>query len=154
MHHGNGTQAIFDDRDDVLFCSSHRYDGWFFPATGAASERGTGPGEGFTVNVPLSPGEGDAELLDAWDRQILPAVDAFAPDLILLSAGYDAHREDPLGGLAVTDEGFRALAERVAGAARRHTGGRLIAVLEGGYHPIASARCVADTLAVLDRLSI
>lgn len=154
VHHGNGTQDIFQDRGDVLFCSSHRYDGWFFPATGAASERGTGEGEGFTINSPLSAGDGDAEILDAWDRHILPFVDRFEPDLILLSAGYDAHREDPLGGLTVTDEGFRALAERVAGMAQRHTGGRLAVVLEGGYHPIASARCIADTLTVLDQSSI
>lgn len=154
VHHGNGTQDIFYDRDDVLFCSSHRYDGWFFPATGAASERGTGDGVGSTVNVPLSAGDGDAELLAAWDRHIFPAVDRFGPDLILLSAGYDAHREDPLGGLAVTDEGFRTLGERVAGMARQLTNGRIVSVLEGGYHPIASARCVADTVAILDRLSI
>ena len=154
VHHGNGTQDIFYDRDDVLFCSSHRYDGWFFPATGAATERGTGDGDGYTVNVPLSHGDGDPEILDAWDHHIVPAVDRFRPDLILVSAGYDAHREDPLGGLAVTDEGFHSLAERVADMARRHTGGRVIAVLEGGYHPIASARCVADTLTVLDGPSI
>jgi acetoin utilization deacetylase AcuC-like enzyme len=154
VHHGNGTQDIFYDRSDVLFCSSHRYDGRFFPATGAVGERGSGEGEGFTVNVPLSPGDGDAEFLDAWDRFLLPAVDRFTPDLILISAGYDAHREDPLGGLDVSDEGFRTLSRRVMDVARRHTDGRVIAVLEGGYHPVASARCVADTLEVLDSISI
>jgi acetoin utilization deacetylase AcuC-like enzyme len=150
VHHGNGTQDIFEERDDVLFCSSHRYDGWFFPGSGSSAERGRGEGTGFTVNAPLSPGDGDDALLQVWDRHILPAVDRFGPELILVSAGYDAHREDPLGGLRVTDDGFRAVAERVMDAARRHAGGRVVAVLEGGYHPVASARCVADTLAVLD----
>ncbi len=154
VHHGNGTQDIFADRSDVLFCSSHRYDGWFFPGTGSAAETGTGTGEGFTVNVPLSPGDGDVEMLAAWDRCILPAVDSFHPELILLSAGYDAHREDPLGGLRVSDEGFRALGERVVELAARHAEGRIVAVLEGGYEPLASARCVADTLTILDRSSI
>jgi acetoin utilization deacetylase AcuC-like enzyme len=150
VHHGNGTQDIFAARDDVLFCSSHRYDGWFFPGTGSSAERGRGAGTGFTVNAPLSPGDGDEALLRAWDRHILPAVDRFGPELILLSAGYDAHREDPLGGLRITDDGFRAVAERVMDAAWRHADGRVVAVLEGGYHPEASARCVADTVAVLD----
>lgn len=153
VHHGNGTQDIFLDRDDVLFCSSHRYDGWFFPGSGSAAERGRGPGTGYTVNAPLSPGDGDTELLAAWDRTILPAVDRFGPDLLLVSAGYDAHRDDPLGGLRVTDEGFREVATRVGELARRHTGGRVIAVLEGGYDPVASARCVADTVAILDGIA-
>lgn len=154
VHHGNGTQDIFLDRPDVLFCSSHRYDGWFFPGTGSAAETGVGAGQGFTVNAPLSPGDGDGEILAAWDRRILPAVERFQPELILVSAGYDAHRDDPLGGLRVTDEGFRTLAERVVGIAAHHAGGRVIAVLEGGYDPVASARCVADTLEILDRSSI
>lgn len=150
VHHGNGTQDIFEDRDDVLFCSSHRYDGWYFPGTGSAAERGRGAGTGLTVNAPLSAGDGDEALLHAWDRHILPAVERFGPDLILVSAGYDAHREDPLGGLRVTDDGFRAVAKRVLDLARRHAGGRLVAVLEGGYDPVASARCVADLLVALD----
>lgn len=154
VHHANGTQDIFEDRDDVLLCSSHRYDGWYFPGTGSAAERGRGKGTGYTVNAPLSAGDGDEELLHAWEHTILPAVERFQPDLIMISAGYDAHIEDPLGGLRVTDAGFRAVAERVAETAHRLTGGRMVAVLEGGYHPIASARCVADTLAILDRPSI
>ncbi len=154
VHHGNGTQDIFADRADVLFCSSHRYDGWFFPGSGSAAETGIGAGAGFTVNAPLSPGEGDAEILAAWDRRILPAVDRFQPELILISAGYDAHRDDPLGGLRVTDDGFRALGERVVEVAAHHAEGRVVAVLEGGYDPLASARCAADTLAILDRSSI
>lgn len=153
VHHGNGTQDIFVADDNVLFCSSHRYDGWFFPGTGAESERGEGPGFGCTVNVPLGTGDGDEDILQAFEDVILPAVVGFNPDLLMISAGYDAHREDPLGGLNVTEEGFQALAERVCDVARAHAHGRVIAVLEGGYHPAASARCVADTLSVLDTLS-
>ena len=150
VHHGNGTQDIFYDRDDVLFCSVHRH-GWpFFPGTGDADERGRGPGQGFTLNVPLAAGAGDADVCAALAEHIAPAVERFRPELILLSAGYDAHVVDPLGGLAVTDEGFRALAKATKGLADRLCGGRLIAVLEGGYHPQALARGVADTVEILD----
>lgn len=154
VHHGNGTQDIFVEHDNIFFASTHRYDGGFFPATGAASERGIGNGLGTTLNVPLDAGDGDEEILDAFTNRILPEVAAFRPDLIMISAGYDAHRVDPLGGLKVTDEGFHKLAEAVCEAAREHAEGRVIAVLEGGYHPEASARCVADTLETLDALSI
>ena len=153
VHHGNGTQDIFYERDDVLVCSTHRY-GWpFFPGTGSAEERGRGAGEGFTLNVPLRPGDGDEEVAAALTERIGPAVERFAPELILLSAGYDAHVEDPLGGLRVTDAGFQALAARTKALADRVCEGRLIAVLEGGYAPRALARGVADTLAVLDGAS-
>ncbi|HEV2073825.1 MAG TPA: histone deacetylase [Thermomicrobiales bacterium] len=150
VHHGNGTQDIFYDRADVLFCSSHRYGRYFYPGTGAASERGTGAGTGFTVNIPLTMGDGDAAITAALEQRILPAVRSYQPDLILISAGFDAHIEDPLGGLRVTDEGFRNLALRTRDLSRELTGGRLIAMLEGGYHPVASARCVADMIEVLD----
>lgn len=153
VHHGNGTQDIFYERDDVLFCSAHRYDGWYFPGTGTASERGSGPGTGTTFNVPLRAGDGDAALIEAFRDHLLPAVDAFQPELILVSSGYDAHREDPLGGLNVTDEGFREVTALVCERARQHASGRLIAVLEGGYQPQATARCVADTLTALDALA-
>lgn len=150
VHHGNGTQDIFYERSDVLFASTHRYDGWFFPGTGGSGETGRGDGEGFTVNVPLSPGDGDSTIIGAFEKHILPRLEVFAPDLILMSAGYDAHRDDPLGDLAVTDAGFRALATSVIDVAAHHAGGRIIAILEGGYHPESSARCVADKIELLD----
>jgi acetoin utilization deacetylase AcuC-like enzyme len=150
VHHGNGTQDIFYERDDVLYCSTHRY-GWpFFPGTGSADERGQGAGDGFTVNVPLDAGAGDDEVRAALIDHVVPAVERFAPDIVLLSAGYDAHFEDPLGGLAVTDDGFRALATLTRNLAGRVCEGKLIAVLEGGYNPHALARGVADTLEILD----
>jgi acetoin utilization deacetylase AcuC-like enzyme len=154
VHHGNGTQDIFASDPDVLFCSSHRY-GWpFFPGTGHHAERGTGPGKGATLNVPLAPGDGDDQIMAALRERIAPAVRAFRPGLLLLSAGYDAHIDDPLGGLRVTDAGFRALATAVRDLADELAGGRLIAVLEGGYHPAASARCIADTIAIFDGPSL
>ena len=154
VHHGNGTQDVFYDRADVLFCSTHRYDRMFFPGTGSAAERGRGAGEGCTLNVPLRAGDGDADVLAALRERIIPAVEAFRPDLVLLSAGYDAHEDDPLGGLNVTDAGFRALAELTKDLAERVAGGRLVAVLEGGYDPAALARGVADTLAILDGIDL
>lgn len=154
VHHGNGTQDIFSGDPDVLFCSTHRYSWPFFPGTGHVSERGTGAGKGSTLNVPLSPGDGDAEFVAAVRDRIAPAVRAFLPDLILVSAGYDAHREDLLGGLRVSDGGFRAVAGLVRDLADDLTGGRLLATLEGGYHPAASARCIADTIAIFDASSI
>lgn len=154
VHHGNGTQDIFYTRADVLFCSSHRY-GWpFFPGTGDADERGSGEGTGFTLNVPLRQGGGDQEITAALEQQIAPAVRRFNPDILLLSAGFDAHQEDPLGGMRVTDAGFRTVSARTRALADDVADGRLVAVLEGGYHPAASARCVADLIEILDASSI
>lgn len=150
VHHGNGTQDIFEADPHVLFCSSHRFEWPFFPGTGHPSERGTGPGAGTTHNVALHAGDGDAAIATALRDVFAPAVRAFKPDLILVSAGYDAHIDDPLGGLRVTDEGFRALATMVRDLAAEATGGRLVAVLEGGYHPRSSARCIAETIAILE----
>lgn len=154
VHHGNGTQDIFDADPSVLYCSSHRYSWPFFPGTGHPSERGTGAGMGTTVNVALRPGDGDAEITRALADTIAPAVRAFGPELVLLSAGYDAHIDDPLGGLRVTDEGFRTLSRATRALADELAGGRLIAILEGGYHPASAARCIADTIAILDAPSI
>jgi acetoin utilization deacetylase AcuC-like enzyme len=152
VHHGNGTQDIFFERDDVLFCSMHRFGWGFYPGSGAADEHGRGRGEGFTLNVPLSPGDGDAEMVTALRERIIPRVERFAPDLVLVSAGYDAHRTDPLGGLEVSDAGFREVATVVCDLALRACDGRLVAVLEGGYDPLALGRCVADTIATLDNV--
>jgi acetoin utilization deacetylase AcuC-like enzyme len=150
VHHGNGTHDIFYRRSDVLFASTHQYDGSFFPGTGAADETGDGEGAGFTINVPLAAGDGDWDITSAFEQVIVAGLDAFAPDLILISAGYDAHRDDPLGNLNMTDEGFHALTRSVIEVATRHADGRIIGILEGGYHPESSARCVVDTIELLD----
>ena len=132
VHHGNGTQEVFWRDPSVLFISSHQYPFW--PGTGATSERGGGEGEGATLNLPLEAGTQDAAFLRAWDQQALPALDAFRPEALLISAGYDAHALDPLGGLRVSTEGFTALAGMLADAGRRLCQGRVALVTEGGYH--------------------
>lgn len=132
VHHGNGTQAAFYDDPRVFFASSHQYPYW--PGSGAATERGRGAGLGTTLNVPLQAGAGDAEILRAYETGVLPALEAFRPQVLLVSAGFDAHQLDPLGGLAVTTDGFRALARMLADAGRRLCEGRIAVVTEGGYH--------------------
>jgi len=146
VHHGNGTQDAFYEDPTVLFCSTHLWP--FYPGTGQGGETGRGQGEGFTINVPMSHGDGDDEILTAFDETFRAAVDDFEPDFVLLSAGYDAHHEDLLGGMTVTDEGFQRLATIVREFADTHCDGRLLATLEGGYTVETLARNVGDTLNV------
>jgi acetoin utilization deacetylase AcuC-like enzyme len=131
VHHGNGTQHIFEPRRDVLFFSTHQSP--LYPGTGHASEIGTGEGRGFTVNVPLPAGMGDDEYLAVFNDVLVPAAARFQPDLVMVSAGFDAHERDPLGGMRVTTEGFGRLAAVVNGIAQRHARSRLVLALEGGY---------------------
>lgn len=147
LHHGNGTQHIFESDPGVLYVSLHQYP--FYPGTGAMQEVGRGDGAGFTVNVPLPAGCGDAEYLDAFDRIVVPVTEQFAPDFILVSAGFDAHGRDPLGDMQVTTAGFRAMTRRLQCLAESHGRGRLAAVLEGGYDLSA---LVGSTAAVLDEM--
>ena len=137
VHHGNGTQHIFWDRQDVMFFSTHRYP--FYPGTGAVNEIGIDQGAGFTINVPLPAGFGDGEYQAIFRELLVPIADAFAPDMILVSAGFDAHRNDPLGGMAVSEDGFASLCATVCDLADRHAQGRLVLVLEGGYDLTALA---------------
>jgi acetoin utilization deacetylase AcuC-like enzyme len=148
VHHGNGTQHIFHERSDVLFFSTHR-GGGFYPGTGAAEDRGVGAGLGFTVNAPLSRGDGDAELLQAMRDLLVPAAERFRPQLILVSAGYDASISDPLGGLRVTEAGFAEATRVVVALADRFAEGRVALVLEGGYDLHGLGRCVASTVRAL-----
>lgn len=131
VHHGNGTQHLFEDRADVFYASTHQSP--FYPGTGAADERGTGAGEGATLNVPLPAGTDDAGYAEAIEGVVLPALRRFAPDVLLLSAGFDAWQNDPLGGMRVTEEGFRSWGDRLRDLATEVCGGRVLAVLEGGY---------------------
>ncbi|HEY0159087.1 MAG TPA: histone deacetylase [Thermoanaerobaculia bacterium] len=131
VHHGNGTQHLFEERDDVYYASIHRFP--FYPGTGAASEIGTGKGRGFTTNLPLEGGEGDAAFLRATEEVVVRAIDDYRPHAILLSSGFDAHRRDPLGGMSVTEQGYGELTTRIVEAAGRHCGGRVFSLLEGGY---------------------
>lgn len=132
VHHGNGTQAAFYEDPSVLFVSSHQFPYW--PGSGAETERGAGAGLGTTLNVPLPAGATDAIVLKNYERLVLPALETFKPDVLLISAGYDAHELDPLGGLRMTTDGFAALSGLLAEAGRRLCGGRVAAVTEGGYH--------------------
>ena len=131
VHHGNGTQHLFEERGDVFYASVHQWP--FYPGTGAAGERGRGAGEGATLNVPLPAGSGDAEYEQAFTERLLPALDAFAPELLIVSAGFDAWQQDPLGGMRVTEAGFARWGERLRDLAERRCGGRALSLLEGGY---------------------
>ena len=147
VHHGNGTQSTFFDRRDVLFFSAHRYP--FFPGSGAAPEVGTGEGEGFTINLPLPPTLGDGDYETLFDALLRPIAEEYRPDLVLVSAGFDAHADDPLGDQEVGDEGFAGMCGVVRDIAEAYAGGRLVLLLEGGYdlHGLAeSARACTQIL--------
>jgi acetoin utilization deacetylase AcuC-like enzyme len=144
VHHGNGTQAIFWDDPAVLYVSLHQFGWGFFPGTGSAGERGGEDAEGATVNVPMAVGTGPAEYLEAFGQEALPAVRSHAPQLILVSAGYDAHRADPLGSLRLDEGAFVAMTEHLA-----ELGAPQVHVLEGGYDLDALRESVSAVLAAL-----
>ncbi len=147
VHHGNGTQHIFEARDDVLFFSVHQHP--FYPGTGLLHETGHGRGAGFTVNAPIPAGCGDREYARLLTDLLGPTARRFRPDLILVSAGFDAHENDPLGGMRVTADGFGALAGLVATLADELCDGRLALCLEGGYDLGGLGACVTRVLEVL-----
>jgi acetoin utilization deacetylase AcuC-like enzyme len=132
----------------VLYTSTHQFP--FYPGTGAASERGRGAGVGATINVPLGAGAGDVEIVRAYREVIVPAIDRFAPDAVLISAGFDAHRDDPLAGLEVTEAGYGALTTLVREVADRVCEGRIVSLLEGGYDLRALGASVEAHLTALD----
>ncbi|MCC7243070.1 MAG: histone deacetylase [Acidobacteria bacterium] len=140
VHHGNGTQGIFYDDPTVLYISSHQFP--FYPGTGAANETGCGPGVGFTLNLPLEAGAGDEDVMSRYQGEALPALDAFRPDLLLISAGFDAHERDPLGGCRMTTGGFRRLTAMLIEAAGRLCDGRAVMVTEGGYDLTTLGECL------------
>jgi len=142
VHHGNGTQHLFEERDDVYYASIHRYP--FYPGTGAASEIGVGKGRGFTKNIPLEGGEGDPAFLRATEDEIVRIIDDYKPNAILLSSGFDAHRLDPLGGMEVTEQAYGEITRRILECAERWCGGRVLSLLEGGYDMEGLAASVAE----------
>ena len=145
VHHGNGTQHSFQNDAEVFYASTHQSP--FYPGTGSAGEHGV---ENNVVNVPLTSGTGDRLFLGAWEKKIGPALEAFKPELLLVSAGFDAHEDDPLGGLEVTTDGYRQLAQLIQGWAAAHTQGRTVWALEGGY----DLRALGDSVvACLESLS-
>ncbi|MCP9470849.1 MAG: histone deacetylase [Nitrospira sp.] len=140
VHHGNGTQHSFEDDPSVLFFSAHQYP--HYPGTGRETERGKGAGEGFTINVPMEAGEGDDEYRTVFRKVLVPAADGFKPEFVIISAGFDAHRDDPLASMALTEAGYADLTDIVAGIAKRHAQGRILSSLEGGYNLRALAASV------------
>lgn len=149
VHHGNGTQHAFEHDPRVLFVSLHQWP--LYPGTGSASEHGLGAGEGATLNLPLEAGSGDLDYLKTFEERVLPALDEFAPEFLLISAGFDAHERDPLGGMRVTDEGFAAMTDSAVRLAQQHCAGRVVSLLEGGYDLEALQNSVEAHLAGLLR---
>ncbi len=144
VHHGNGSQDIFERDPSVFYASSHQFP--CYPGTGAAHETGLGN----VLNVGLAPGSGSAEFRAAWAEQLIPAVNAFAPELLIVSAGFDAHKADPLAQLRVETADFAWLTAQLLGLARKHCKGRLVSLLEGGYDlPALAASAAAHVRALM-----
>jgi len=146
VHHGNGSQWIFYEDPTVLFVSSHQYP--FYPGTGAASEKGRGAGHGFTLNIPLDAGAKDEEIERKYAEQVIPAVRNFQPDLLVISAGFDAHEMDPLGQLRMTTEGFGRLTKMLIDLANEVCEGRVVLATEGGYDLKALSDSLTAVIAV------
>jgi acetoin utilization deacetylase AcuC-like enzyme len=147
VHHGNGTEAVFVEDPAVLFCSIHQWP--LYPGTGAAGDVGRGAGEGTTVNLPVPAGTGDEVYMSLVEHVVAPVAREFAPELVLVSAGYDSHRDDPLGGCRLTEAGYAAMTGTLRRLCADLGGVPLGMVLEGGYDLAALARSVAATLEVL-----
>ena len=148
VHHGNGTQNAFYDRKDVLYYSTHRWP--FYPGSGNRDEHGQGGGSGYTVNEPLADETDDEIFRDRYENVVMPVLREFCPELLLISAGYDAHELDPLGGLRVSTETFNWVTEKFVEVAKECCEGRLVMVLEGGYSIDALKACAEGALRVLE----
>jgi len=151
VHHGNGTQHSFETDPSVLYISTHQYP--FYPGTGALSETGEGAGRGATLNCPMPAAASDQQYENAFRTKVLPALDKFAPDCVLISAGFDAHRDDPLAEINLSTEMFSWMTQRMLDVAEKSAEGRLISLLEGGYNLSRVAECVATHLDALERAS-
>ncbi|GJL53578.1 MAG: acetoin utilization protein [Nitrospirales bacterium] len=144
VHHGNGTQHTFFEDPSVLFFSTHQFP--FYPGTGTATETGRGDGNGMTVNVPMPGGQGDEEYREIFQRVLVPAANQFKPDCVIISAGFDAHHNDPLASMNLTETGYADLTRIVLDIAAHHAAGRVISCLEGGYHLQGLAQSVDQHL--------
>jgi len=147
VHHGNGTQEIFYQDPDVFYFSTHQSP--LFPGTGNRAEVGRSVGDGTTLNCPLPKGTGDSEVLRAIDEELIPAMDQFRPNFIILSSGFDGHYQDTMGGFELTDDGYRILTEKMMALAKTHCQGRLISMLEGGYYLDILGQVVATHIEAL-----
>ncbi len=148
VHHGNGTQHIFYDRQDIFLASTHHYP--YYPGTGSRTEIGAGAGKGFTLNVPLTTGSGDKQIVAAFENEIIPAMRVFSPQFILVSAGFDAHHLDPIGGLQVTGDGFRQIGAMIRSFANDFCNGRVVSLLEGGYSAEGNLDAISNYLIGMD----
>lgn len=133
-HHGNGIQEIFEQDPEVLYVSIHEHPTFSFPGTGYAEDRGSGPGLGATLNIPLPPGAGRHEVIQVIERQVTPAIAAFSPEALIVAAGFDGHADDDMSGLAYPTELYCELGERMAAWALEFCDGRVLSILEGGYN--------------------
>ncbi|HYA42554.1 MAG TPA: histone deacetylase [Syntrophobacteraceae bacterium] len=149
VHHGNGTQHTFEDDPDVFYYSIHEHPSFSYPGTGSEFEKGSGRGTGTTLNSTILPGQGDEEYMRKIMRDLVPAFDEFRPEVILVSAGFDAHAADDISGVNLSTEGFSWIMEVILRLADRHAGGRLISVLEGGYSIELLPELIANHVRIL-----
>jgi acetoin utilization deacetylase AcuC-like enzyme len=147
VHHGNGTQHSFEEDPSVFYVSLHQYP--HYPGTGSADETGRGRGRGTTLNCPMRAGANDSAYERAFMEQVLPALDLYRPEAVIISAGFDAHRDDPLADIELSTACYGWMTTRMLEVADQHAGGRVISMLEGGYHLNRLAECVTTHLAVL-----
>ncbi|MGA2230237.1 MAG: histone deacetylase [Tepidisphaeraceae bacterium] len=146
VHHGNGTQAALEGDPSMLFISLHQDPRTLYPGTGFEWEIGVGAAKGLTLNIPMAPGSEDTDYYKAFDEKVLPKIDQFKPEFLLISAGFDAHRADPLASINLSDEAFAQMTRRLVGASEAHCQGRVVSALEGGYNLPAMARGVIQHL--------
>lgn len=146
VHHGNGTQAVFEEDPSVLFISLHQHPKTCYPGTGYEWEIGTGAGKGFTMNIPMMPGSDDADYMPVLDGKVIPRLNEFRPQLLMISAGFDAHRDDPLANVSLTEAGFEKMTRKLVDVANVHCDGKVVSVLEGGYDLRALGRSVVGHL--------
>jgi acetoin utilization deacetylase AcuC-like enzyme len=149
VHHGNGTQAALEDDPSVLFISLHQHPRTCYPGSGHDWEIGTGRGRGFTLNIPFDPGSDDSDYLPIFDSRVIPTIDEFRPQLLMISAGFDAHREDPLANISLSDECYELMTRKLVDTADRHCDGKIVSLLEGGYNLNALGRSVVRHLIAL-----
>ena len=146
VHHGNGTQHAFEDRDDVLYISLHQHPGCCYPGTGYETEIGTGAGQGFTLNIPLYPNSDDRAYRAAFAEKVIPRLDEFRPQFLLLSAGFDATRHERIAHINLDPESFEWMTRDLVDVANAHCGGKLVSALEGGYALQVLGQCAVRHL--------
>ena len=154
VHHGNGTQHFFEESADVFFVSMHQDPRSCYPGTGFSHEKGISNGIGYTLNVPVLPGVADEEYLQIFFTQVKQNLLEFNPDYVLISAGFDAHRDDPLASLNLTEKTFIELTKELKMLAEQKSGGRILSLLEGGYDLNALSSCVLEHVRILQSDSI